>query len=216
MLTISSPAEVSAMIRPGWRVLDVGSGDRPFPKATMLVDRLPARRVTFRGEIAENPSGTIVRHGKQFREGDLEALPFDANSFDFVYASHVIEHVVNPAQAIRELERVAPRGYIECPRAWFEFLDGNPFHRWLINLVDGKLHFHPKTAVEEEFIERRRLIDFQPMLFHQFYGDVFNSPGNRDPGGTSIGKSVCHICVYWETKIPYVILPPFEYRTAPA
>jgi SAM-dependent methyltransferase len=212
MLQLSSLAEAEHMIGGGWRVLDVGSGDRPFPLATVLLDRLPRALETAAGVSAENPSTRIVRDGKPFVAGELEALPFADGSFDFVYASHVLEHVADPARALAELERVAPRGYIECPRAWFEFVDASPFHRWLIDLVEGELWFRPKTEPEAAFMQARRLFDASPALFDRFYGAVF---GHVDSGGQSVEKSVCHVCVYWEQTIPFRLLPSVTYRDAP-
>jgi hypothetical protein len=213
MLTISSRLEAEQAIRSGWQVLDVGSGDYPFPQATVLVDHLPKECHTEAGRRTENPTARIVRHGKRFTTGDLEALPFRDRSFDFVYASHVLEHAVDAGRAISELERVAPRGYIECPRAWYEFVDGSPFHRWLIDFAGGELQFRPKTEVECSFSEARRLFDAAPDLFVRFYGQVFNHPRGYDPTGTSLVKSICHVCVYWEGAIPYRILPAHTYRT---
>jgi SAM-dependent methyltransferase len=196
------------MIVPGWRVLDVGSGDRPFPRATVLVDWLPRERRTSGGITPENPTGSIRRHGKPFVAGDLEALPFADNAFDFVYASHVIEHVADPPLAIAELERVAPRGYIECPRSWMEFVDASPFHRWLVDFAGGELQFRPKTPAEAAFTLGRRLFDINPGLFSRLYGQVFTG---IDAGGTSVEKSLCHICAYWERPIAYRILPASVY-----
>jgi SAM-dependent methyltransferase len=42
-------------------------------------------------------------------EYDGETIPFPDDSFDFVYASHVVEHVLNPRGFIAEISRVAKR-----------------------------------------------------------------------------------------------------------
>jgi SAM-dependent methyltransferase len=49
-------------------------------------------------------------------EYDGETIPFPNDSFDLVYASHVVEHVLNPRGFIREIARVA-KGlvYLEVP-----------------------------------------------------------------------------------------------------
>jgi SAM-dependent methyltransferase len=208
MLRISSLAEIETMIGGGWQVLDVGSGDRPFPPATVLVDRLPRRHAVGGGVSTENPGAGIRRDGKPFVIGELEALPFADQSFDFVCASHVIEHVTDPLRAVAELSRVAPRGYLETPRAWFEFVDTSPFHRWLVDFDGGALLFRPKTEVEARFAQERRLFDASPGLFERFYGAVF---AGADPGGGSVAKRVCHLCVYWEGSIPCRLLPPSVY-----
>lgn len=47
---------------------------------------------------------------------DVQDLPFKDNSFDTVYATHILEHVENPAKALHELIRVAKyQVYIEVP-----------------------------------------------------------------------------------------------------
>jgi SAM-dependent methyltransferase len=47
---------------------------------------------------------------------DGETIPFPDDSFDFVYASHVVEHVLNPRGFIAEISRVAKRLiYLEIP-----------------------------------------------------------------------------------------------------
>jgi SAM-dependent methyltransferase len=49
-------------------------------------------------------------------EYDGENIPFPDDSFDFVYASHVVEHVLNPRGFITEISRVAKRlVYLEVP-----------------------------------------------------------------------------------------------------
>jgi ubiquinone/menaquinone biosynthesis C-methylase UbiE len=39
-------------------------------------------------------------------------LPFNRKSFDIVFCSHVLEHLINPKQFIQELIRVAKKGII--------------------------------------------------------------------------------------------------------
>jgi SAM-dependent methyltransferase len=75
---------------------------------------------------------------------DAEELPFRDLAFDFVICSHLLEHVRNPARLLKELQRVARRGYIETPSSVHERLYGNPFHKWLVDVPGGVLRLAPK------------------------------------------------------------------------
>lgn len=83
----------------GARVLDVGSGVKPYfpffePYASEFVSV----------DIA-NPAADL--------EGAVEDLPVPDGSFDVVICNQVLEHCADPAQAVRELRRVvAPGGRV--------------------------------------------------------------------------------------------------------
>ena len=70
-----------------------------------------------------NHFADIVDYSKEFSEKNLnftliypnEKLPFKDKEFDFVIASHVIEHVEDVKTFIKELERISSKGYIELP-----------------------------------------------------------------------------------------------------
>jgi ubiquinone/menaquinone biosynthesis C-methylase UbiE len=49
-------------------------------------------------------------HEVTFREGDAMALPFDADSFDFVFTRFLLVHLPDPLIALREMFRVAKPG----------------------------------------------------------------------------------------------------------
>ena len=91
------------------RIIEIGGGHDPFAGVTHAVDKFP--------EDNTQRAGDMVRvKGVEFKEGDLEAIPFpDEPKFDFLYASHVLEHTHNPQKAISEINRVASRGYLETP-----------------------------------------------------------------------------------------------------
>lgn len=44
---------------------------------------------------------------KNFVKGDAQHLPFRNNCFQIVYSSHVLEHLINPLQALKEFKRVS-------------------------------------------------------------------------------------------------------------
>ena len=138
------------------RVLDVGSGHRPHGDATHLVDLLP--------DDDSERGKPIQRFGLPLVLATVEALPFKAKTFDYVYASHVLEHTEDPLAACKELMRIARAGYIETPSPFYEqgYNYPNPdrgwsFHRWFVYVGEGDtLTFEPKTGQTiDEFCDCR-------------------------------------------------------------
>jgi ubiquinone/menaquinone biosynthesis C-methylase UbiE len=87
--------------------LDAGCGDGRHLAA--LGDELPARRAGC--DLAERILETArQRVDADFRQANLEALPFADGEFDLVLCSQVIEHVLDPDLAIGELARVLRPG----------------------------------------------------------------------------------------------------------
>jgi len=80
----------------GLRVLDVGCGDRPYDSLFAGASEL----VGF--DRPGNPHADA--------HGDVDALPFPDASFDVVLCLQVLEHVADPAAAVRELRRVTRGG----------------------------------------------------------------------------------------------------------
>ena len=126
-------------IQPGERVLDVGSGGDPFPYATHLVDLFL--------EPSRHRYSELDTDGKPFTVADVQDLPFADGSFDFVYCSHLLEHVDDPIQACRELMRVARRGYIETPAMMKDvlFCWANEMHKWHLVASGNVLCFFEYT-----------------------------------------------------------------------
>lgn len=64
---------------------------------------------------------------------DIMRLPWKDKHFGAVIASHVLEHVVDPQQALLELDRVADEVFVitppwYAPHTWLQF-----GHRWFVN-----------------------------------------------------------------------------------
>jgi len=83
----------------GLRVLDVGCGDRPYE--VLLAGA--AEIVGF--DVPGNPHADL--------HGSIDAIPVENASFDVVLCLQVLEHVADPAAAVRELRRaVRPGGRV--------------------------------------------------------------------------------------------------------
>lgn len=109
-------------------VLDIGSGDKPFWRANVFVDDMDVSDYERAGKNG------LIKYGF-FVDANAESLPFEDETFDFVYCSHVLEHVANPEMVLKEMQRVVKKdggGYIECPNAIVEAILPFPGHRWLI------------------------------------------------------------------------------------
>tara|TARA_B110000438_G_scaffold170488_1_gene162929 strand:+ start:940 stop:1518 length:579 start_codon:yes stop_codon:yes gene_type:complete len=85
---------------PTWKVLDIGCGYTPNKYAT---------------EIADQQDLSSFYKGRKFIKINEKVLPFQDKEFDFVIASHVIEHVQDFEFFLKELERISNKGYIELP-----------------------------------------------------------------------------------------------------
>ena len=83
-----------------WKILDIGCGYNANKNATV---------------IADIQDFSNFYRGKNFVQITKKELPFKNNEFDFVIASHVIEHVEDFEFFIKELERISSKGYIELP-----------------------------------------------------------------------------------------------------
>jgi len=121
------------------RVLEVGSGHHPHPKAQVIVDKFIDSNYHRKTDIK-------VLHNQEFIQADGADMPFSDNEFDFVICNQVLEHVDDPKAFLSEQSRVAKRGYLETPSVVGEYLFPKESHRWLILPIEGKLIIMDKAA----------------------------------------------------------------------
>jgi len=127
-------------------VLEVGSGGNPYFRANVLLDAYEDTQERHWVSLV-NDRPTVL--------GFVEHLPFKDNSFDFVIASHVLEHSTDPVKFISELQRVAKAGYIEVPDAFMERINPYLDHRLEITIRNEVLIIRKKAnwAVDSELVE---------------------------------------------------------------
>ena len=130
------------------RVLEIGPGAFPFPRADVLCDRYARddpHAIHQDGNVARPRYGkpVLIYEGK---------LPFADGAFDYVVCSHVLEHVpVGEEDAfVSELARVAREGYLEVPSYLLEVTNDVSVHRWLVHVAaDGEIRMLPKERVAD-------------------------------------------------------------------
>ena len=124
-----------------WRVLDIGCGYRAHPSASVIAD-------------VQDLSNYYKE--KNFIKINEKKLPFKDKEFDFVIASHVIEHVEDFEFFIKELERISSKGYIELPSRLGDNLvfENKTDHIWwfIYDDINNKLLASKRNQIIEPFI----------------------------------------------------------------
>ncbi|MDC0406888.1 class I SAM-dependent methyltransferase [Candidatus Pelagibacter sp.] len=127
MIRRSSKKSVETLLQENtsWKVLDIGCGYTANKNATVVCD------------VQDLSS---VYKEKDFVKLTSNILPFKDKEFDFVIASHVIEHVKDVEIFIKELQRVSSKGYIELPTKLEDNLvfENKKDHLWHMEFDDDK------------------------------------------------------------------------------
>ena len=108
-----------------WNILDIGCGYSAHNNASVICD-------------VQDLSNFYK--DKKFIRLNEKKLPFKDKEFDFVIASHVLEHVEDIIFFIKELERVSTKGYIELPTILEDNLvfENKKDHLWHMEFEDDK------------------------------------------------------------------------------
>ena len=128
-----------------WNILDIGCNIAPVEYAQTVAD-------------IQDFSNFYKEKNKKFILIQNKILPFKDNEFDFVYASHVIEHVDDVSFFINELKRISKQGYIELPSLLEDNLvlsaNSAEDHKWIFKFddVEKVLLVEKKKELIEPFI----------------------------------------------------------------
>ncbi len=126
-----------------WKILDIGCGYGANKYATTVSDILD-----LKDHYKE----------KSFVRITEKKLPFKDQEFDFVIASHVVEHVEDVTFFLNELSRISKKGYIEVPTRLEDNLvfENKKAHLWhlvfddvnrQLNIYKKKQYFEPVLTV---------------------------------------------------------------------
>ena len=124
-----------------WKVLDIGCGFAAHEKANVVCD-------------VQDLSNFYK--DKKFVKLNDKKLPFRDKEFDFVIASHVIEHVEDVTFFIKELERVSSKGYIELPTPLEDNLvfENKNDHIWHVEFDD----------IENRLLIKKKIQYLEPLI----------------------------------------------------
>ena len=128
-----------------WNILDIGCNRDAVKYAQTVAD-------------IQDLSKFYKNDDKDFVLINNKNLPFKDHQFDFIYASHVIEHVEDISYFIKELQRISKQGYIELPSILEDniVLSDNSVkdHKWFFKFDDVRniLLVERKKQLIEPFI----------------------------------------------------------------
>lgn len=166
-------------------VLEIGSGGNPYFRSNILLDS------SF--ESQERHWAPLIKD-RPIVLGIGESLPFKDNAFDFVIASHVLEHSAYPEKFINELQRVGNAGYIETPDAFMERINPYYDHRSEVYVKDESLIIKKKGA----WYTDENLLSLYNRKAKDYISKV-SIPSN---------PFIFHARLYWNKKIKFKILNP--------
>ena len=162
-----------------WKILDIGCGYRANKYASVIADVKD-----FSNYYKE----------KKFVKINDKNLPFKDKEFDFVIASHVIEHVEDFEFFLRELERISNKGYIELPTRLGDNLvfENKKDHIWWFYFDDVKNQLVGS--------KKNQLIDpFITVSMAKIFEEIF--------------RDSLVLELEWENKIDYIIDSQIENKS---
>jgi len=136
-----------AASRPAGAVLEVGCGDAVLLER--IVRALPVRPARIVG--LDLSAGRLARARERLADGrwacaSADALPLASASFDLTICAEVLEHLLDPAAALRELARVTKRGgrvLVSVPVVGWS--------RWIEAKLSGRVRFLDEAEHVREF-----------------------------------------------------------------
>ena len=107
------------------RVLEIGPGSLPHPRSDIFLEKRYDDPDTALGQRGYAPPLQIDKPVVYYDGGKF---PFADAEFDYAICSHVLEHIEDIPAFIAELQRVAPKGYLEFPTIYYDFIYNIPEH----------------------------------------------------------------------------------------
>lgn len=136
------------------RVLEIGPGGGPHPRSDILLER---KFDNLEEAKAQRGYTSELQTNKRIVYYDGGIFPFQDKEFDYVICSHVLEHISDIEGFLKEMFRVANKGYIEYPLIYYDYIYNIPEHLTFLKLNQGVLFYLPKSmTLLSEFSEINR------------------------------------------------------------
>ncbi len=178
LLTISLPADAN--------ILDIGCG---LGDTTLLLnERFPNSIITgLDGDAAlieiANEEKTLLHTNLNFICGDALALPFDDNSFEFVFCRYILHHIPDAVAAIKEMKRVCKPGgivFAQDPDANFfqSYPESNayPIFKEVVNSLFANatirrklMHYFKSTGLKDVTYDAQLILADHTYVLKKFY-----------------------------------------------
>jgi uncharacterized protein YbaR (Trm112 family) len=133
--------KIELSINSSMKILEIGAGGAPNKLSSILVDKFLNEENALRQR-----GGKQIVIDRPFVKANATLLPFKEKSFDYLIASHVVEHI--PIKEMNnffsEINRVSKSGYIEAPSVLFECLLDIPEHNWIVGCKNSTVHMCKK------------------------------------------------------------------------
>jgi SAM-dependent methyltransferase len=132
----------------------------------------PFFRKFFSSRFGQYETADLCMRGVDYHV-DLQKLPFADATYDFVFASHVLEHVPDDVKAIREIRRILkPSGFAILPvpvvaEKTIEYPEANPHEAYHMRApgLDYPEKFKPYFASVETRTSESVPEKFQPFIY---------------------------------------------------
>ena len=199
----------------GDRVLEIGPGGTPHPRANVFLEKTWNSDVEWNRqcggvEPASQGGKTVFYDGGRF--------PFNDKEFDYVICSHVLEHVEDVPEFVSEINRVARKGYVEFPAIYYEYLYNFNEHTNFMGIQNNVVLYMPKSATGiSEFCSVHGLLrasldagiddHIVPLTKYMFVGMEWDGILN-----VKRAESLDEMCMDWQGVMPRKKNSPYIIR----
>lgn len=131
-----------SLIKPHYKVLDVGGHSQPLRRANAVIDINPYETRNQANSFYQGIPERFTR--ETWVQQDIcdhkKPWPFKDKEFDFVVCAQTLEDIRDPLYVCEEMQRVGKAGLIESPSRFYEQvhgfqfkgISGAPHHRWIL------------------------------------------------------------------------------------